>query len=58
MAWEHVLVGLDLIIFEATEAQIRGEHVTGGSWKEASQNGYLGHNAVYDSLYEFLKDTE
>ncbi len=58
MVWEEILKGLDLIIFEQTEAQIRGEHVTDGDWLAGSTNGYIGSNAVYDSLYEFLKATE
>jgi hypothetical protein len=28
------------------------------SWQEAANNGHLGHNAVYDSLYEYLKAHE
>ena len=58
MIWEEALKGVDLLIFEATEATIRGQHVTDGDWHAASLNGYIGHNAVYDSLYEFLKATE
>ncbi|MBE6620571.1 MAG: hypothetical protein E7625_04325 [Ruminococcaceae bacterium] len=57
--WENWLRGKDLVIFEATEQQIRGAHKTAGmGWQEASQNGHLGHNAVYDSLYEYLKAHE
>jgi len=58
-AWASILQGKDLIIFEATEQQIRGAHKTAGmSWQEAANNGHLGHNAVYDSLYEYLKAHE
>ena len=54
-----ILQGKDLVIFEATEQQIRGAHKTAGmSWQEAANNGHLGHNAVYDSLYEYLKAHE
>ncbi|MBE6661099.1 MAG: hypothetical protein E7605_06815 [Ruminococcaceae bacterium] len=58
-AWEGILAGKDLIIFEATEQQIRGAHKTSDmTWGAAAGNGHLGHNAVYDSLYEYLKDHE
>jgi hypothetical protein len=58
MVWEEILYNLDLIIFEETEAQVRGGHVTDGNWENGSKDGNIGSNAVYDSLYEFLKATE
>ncbi len=58
-AWATILQGKDLIVFEATEQQIRGAHKTDNmSWAEAANNGHLGHNAIYDSLYEYLKAHE
>ncbi len=57
-AWEYWLEGRDLVIFEATEQQIRGGHADGMDWATASADGNLGHNAVYDSLYQYLKDNE
>ena len=58
-AWEGILAGKNLIIFEATEQQIRGGHKTSSmTWEAAASNGHLGHNAVYDSLYEYLKAHE
>ena len=55
-AWAYWLEGKDLVIFEATEQQIRGGHKTDDmTWVQASGNGNLGHNAIYDSLYEYLK---
>ena len=48
-----------MIIFEATEQQIRGGHKTAGmTWLQAANDGNLGHNAIYDSLYEYLKAHE
>ncbi len=55
-AWEIILEGLDLIIFEFTEPQVGGAHATGDDWETIANT--IGHNAVYDSLYMFLKDTE
>ncbi len=57
-AWEDILDGMDLVIFEQTEQQIRGQHATGNNWPSEAQNGAIGSNAVYDSLYMFLKETE
>jgi hypothetical protein len=60
-AWEYWLAGKDLVIFEATEQQIRGGHKTDDmSWYEASvdHGNHIGHNAIYDSLYEYLKAHE
>ena len=63
-AWKYILEGKDLIIFEATEQQIRGDHKTDNmTWTEAAlsagvYNPSIGHNAVYDSLYEYLKAHE
>ena len=58
-AWEYWLQDKDLVIFEATEQQIRGGHKTSGmSWEQAANDGSLGHNAIYDSLYEYLKAHE
>jgi hypothetical protein len=56
--WEDILDGLDLIIFEQTEQQIRSGHATGNNWPAESADGSIGSNAVYDSLYMFLKETE
>ena len=56
--WEDILDGLDLIIFEQTEQQIRSVHATGEDWQRESADGSIGSNAVYDSLYMFLKETE
>ncbi|MBQ7337281.1 MAG: hypothetical protein IJW40_02380 [Clostridia bacterium] len=58
MVWEDILEDLDMIIFEQTEAQVRDGHVTDGDWLAGSTDGSIGSNAVYDSLYEFLKATE
>ena len=55
-AWEDILQGLNLIIFEFTEPQVSGAHASGDDWMAISQT--IGHNAVYDSLYEYLKMTE
>lgn len=58
-AWGAILAGKDLVIFEATEQQIRGGHWTPGmDWNVAANDGNLGHNAMYDSLYEYLKAHE
>ena len=58
-AWAGILAGKDLIIFEATEQQIRGGHKTANmTWEQAANDGNLGHNAIYDSLYEYLKAHE
>jgi hypothetical protein len=64
-AWKYILEDRDLIIFEATEQQIRGAHKTDNmTWLEAGTPSGLvyhpeiGHNAVYDSLYEYLKAHE
>jgi hypothetical protein len=58
-AWKYILEGKELIIFEATEQQIRGGHKTAGmTWLQAANDGNLGHNAIYDSLYEYLKAHE
>ena len=58
-AWGALLEGKDLIIFEATEQQIRGAHKTSNmTWQQAMGDGSLGHNAMYDSLYEYLKAHE
>ena len=56
--WEDILDGLDMIIFEQTEQQIRSGHATGDDWMKDSTDGNIGSNAVYDSLYMFLKETE
>ena len=56
--WEDILEDLDMIIFEQTEQQIRSGHATGENWVAESQDGSIGSNAVYDSLYMFLKETE
>jgi len=55
-AWDDILEDLDLIIFEFTEPQVSGQHATGDDWEAIAAS--IGHNAVYDSLYEFLKETE
>lgn len=58
-AWEYWLKDRDVVIFEANEQQIRGGHWTPGtSWVDAANNGHIGHNAIYDSLYEYLKAHE
>ncbi len=57
-AWDYWLKNTDLIIFEATEQQIRSEHASGRNWLADAQNGSIGHNAVYDSLYQYLKAHE
>ena len=60
-AWGALLEGKDLVIFEATEQQIRGGHKTDAmSWQVAFEDhgNHLGHNAMYDSLYEYLKAHE
>jgi hypothetical protein len=56
--WEDILEGLDLIIFEQTEQQVRGGHASGNNWQADGNDGSIGSNAVYDSLYTFLKETE
>ena len=58
-AWKYILEGKDLVIFEATEQQIRGGHWRPGmDWMTAANDGNIGHNAMYDSLYEYLKAHE
>ena len=58
-AWKYILEGKELIIFGATEQQIRGGHKTDDmTWLQAANDGNLGHNAIYDSLYEYLKAHE
>lgn len=58
-AWKYILEGKELVIFEATEQQIRGGHKTANmTWEQAANDGNLGHNAIYDSLYEYLKAHE
>ena len=56
-AWESILPNYDMILFEQTEQQIRGGHITDGNWGN-HRNDFYGSNAVYDSLYEYLKATE
>ena len=56
--WGHWLTGKDLVIFEANEQQIRGGHASGNNWVSDSKNGNIGHNAIYDSLYTYLKNHE
>jgi hypothetical protein len=56
MAWDDILEDLDMIIFESTESALNGNHCIGDDW--AREYGAAGHNATYDSLYEFLKATE
>lgn len=58
MVWDDILVGLDLIIFEATEAMIHQGHCLGDDWLKEYTAPDLGSNAIYDSLYEFLMATE
>ena len=58
MAWEKLLNGIDLLILEQTEQQIRSEHCTGNDWAGEYVRGEIGSNAVYDSLYTYLKATE
>ncbi|MBR2622200.1 MAG: hypothetical protein IKC97_07470, partial [Clostridia bacterium] len=64
-AWEYWLKDKDLVILEANEQQIRSGHKTSSqSWYEAAGYGRvdgditIGHNVVYDSLYEYLKAHE
>ena len=56
MAWDDILDGLDMILFECTESALNGNHCVGDDW--AKEYSGTGHNATYDSLYEFLKATE
>ncbi len=56
--WSYWLKDKDVVIFEATEQQIRGGHYTGGDWTKAAKDSNIGHNVVYDSLYEYLKAHE
>ena len=57
-AWEYWLKDRDLLIFEATEQQIRGGHASGNDWAADAGNGFIGHNVNYDSLYQYLKNHE
>lgn len=58
-AWGYWLQGRDLVIFECTEQQVRGAHYDGSkTWAQVAADGNYGHNAVYDSLYEYLKAHE
>ncbi len=57
--WRPILDGRDLVIFESNEQQIRGEHKGDNqTWAQAAGNGYIGHNVIYDSIYEYLKAHE
>ena len=58
MAWEKILDGIDLLILEQTEQQIRSGHCSGNNWAGEYTSGDIGSNAVYDSLYTYLKATE
>ncbi len=58
-AWGYWLEGRDLVILESTEQQVRGVHYDGSkTWAQIAGDGNYGHNAVYDSLYEYLKNHE
>jgi hypothetical protein len=55
-AWGYWLRGRDLVILESTEQQVRGSHYDGSKpWSQIYNDNAYGHNAVYDSLYEYLK---
>ena len=56
-AWETILNDYNVIIFEQNEQQIRSGHITNCNWSD-QESIHVGSNAVYDSLYEFLKATE
>ena len=58
-AWAYWLKGRDLVIFESTEQQVRGYHYDGSKpWSKIYNDSNYGHNAVYDSMYEYLKAHE
>ncbi len=58
-AWAYWLKGRDLVIFESTEQQVRGYHYDGSQqWSNIYTSDFYGHNAVYDSMYEYLKAHE
>jgi len=57
-AWEQLLDGVDLVIFEQTEQQIRGEFPTRETYQSEAGNPYMGSNVIYASLYYYLKDNE
>lgn len=57
-AWEHLLSGTDLVIFEQTEQQIRGEFPSRETYMHEAGNPFMGSNVVYASLYNYLKDNE
>ena len=56
-AWEKILQNYDLFVFEQNEQYVRGGHITDGNW-EAQSMPQIGSNAIYDSLYEYLRATE
>ena len=57
-AWDILLEDIDLVIFEQTEQQIRGEFPTRDNYVEAAGNWYIGSNVIYSTLYYYLQDNE
>lgn len=57
-AWERLLEDIDLVIFEMTEQQVRGEFPDEDEVLSSQGNGYMGHNVTYSSLYYYLKNNE
>ena len=56
-AWGSILNNIDLMVFEQNEQQIRSGHITDGNWADQSSSS-IGSNAIYDSLYEYLRATD
>lgn len=57
-AWDILLEDIDLVIFEQTEQQIRGQFPTRETYADETGNPFMGSNVVYASLYYYLKDNE
>lgn len=57
-AWDRLLEDIDLVIFEMTEQQIRGEFPSEDELLSSRGNVYMGHNVTYSSLYYYLKNNE
>lgn len=57
-AWGKLLEDIDLLIFEQNEQQLRSEQADPNDLAGSSTNYYIGSNAVYESLYQYLKAHE
>lgn len=57
-AWDILLQDVDLVIFEQTEQQIRGQFPTRDNYRDSTGDINIGSNVVYASLYYYLQDNE